>query len=294
MSRSRKPASALTRALDRLFDRFSARPVSLLVFLGSVALLVYLQTFSFGSFRVRAIAQAGLVAHPAHVSSFVTRVFVRPGDHVEVGAPLVELSSYFIDRERAQLDAEIEQLIHESKLAQARLLVEEERWLQPSLRIRPETPSLQSPTEAFYASQLDVLQTRRDALLEDRDRLTIAGGTTGRVISIAPLGSSIATGASVAAVTPDFAEEIIAYVPAETDPAAIAEGAQVQIVQPMMACAQLARVLRRGAGVEPAPGQLADLFRMPVHGMPVFISVPESCRFAVGQVLSVEFPRARM
>ncbi len=44
--------------------------------------------------------------------------------------------------------------------------------------------------------------------------------------------------------------------------------------------------------VEEAPGQLRGLFRFPVHGMPVYISIPSDCEFGVGQVLSVELARA--
>jgi multidrug resistance efflux pump len=294
MSRARRPANFLVRRFDRLFERMSARPLSLLVFAGSIALLVYLQTLSLGSFSVRAVAEAQPRHHPAHVASFVSHVYVRPGDTVQIGTPLVELSSHFIDREREVVDAEIEQLLREARLAQAQLLVEEERWLQPGLRMRPEMPSLQTPTEAFYASQLEVLQKRRAALLEDRDSLTILGAAEGRVISVVAEGSAVAPGTSVASITPEFAEEIVAYVPSETDPASVAVGTAVQIVRPFMACSDSASVLRRGAGVEEAPGQLSGLFRMPVHGMPVFISVPEACQFAVGQVLSVAFSRAGM
>lgn len=294
MRRTRRPASFLVRSFDRLFERMSARPFSLLVFVASVALLVYLQTLSMGSFSVRAVAQAPLVHHPAHVASFVSRVYVHPGDVVEIGAPLVEVSSHFIDREREVVDAEIEQLLREARLAQARLLVDEERWLQPGLRMRPETPSLQTPTEALYASQLEVLQTRRTALLEDREHLTILGTAEGRVSTVVAEGSPVAPGTSVASITPEFAREIVAYVPSEADPASIAVGTPVQIVRPFMACSQSASVLRRGAGVEQAPDQLSGFFRMPVHGLPIFISVPEACRFAVGQVLSVGFARADM
>jgi hypothetical protein len=46
--------------------------------------------------------------------------------------------------------------------------------------------------------------------------------------------------------------------------------------------------------VEEAPGQLKNLFCFPVHGMPVYVSVPSDCRLGVGQVLSVEFPRVVM
>ena len=120
----RPTTTALRRAVDRTFERISTRPLSLLVFLGSVGLLAYLQFSSLGHFRAQAVARARSVEHPALVASFVSEVYVRAGDHVDEGAPLVDLSSYFIDRELKQLEVETERLLHESKLAQARLLAE--------------------------------------------------------------------------------------------------------------------------------------------------------------------------
>jgi multidrug resistance efflux pump len=236
-----------------------------------------------------AVAQA--VEHPAQVSSFVMAVYVLPGETVEVGAPLVDLSPHFIDRELARVDAEIEKLLHESQLAQARLLVEEQRWLSPSMRMRPDRPSLERPTEALYAKQLAVLQTTRNQLLENLSGLTIASSHSGRVVSVASPGSSVAAGSSVASVVAEYADVIVAYVPAETDPAEIAAGAPVGIARPTPSCRGAGRVLRRGGAVEAAPSQLDSLFRSPVYGLPVYVSVPPDCRLGVGQVLSVEFPR---
>jgi multidrug resistance efflux pump len=295
MSRGVGPVfGGLRRALDGVSESISARPFGVLVFLGSVALLVYLQTSSLSSFRADAVARAQAVDHPAQVSSFVTAVYVLPGDTIDVGAPLVDLSSHFIDRELAQVDAEIEKLLHESRLAQARLLVEEQRWLSPSMRLQPDSPSLERPTEALYAKQLGVLQTRRTQLQADRRGLTVTSSHSGRVVHVAPPGSSVAAGSSVASVVAEYADEIVAYVPAETDPAEIAVGAPVYISRPSLSCRGAGRVLRRGASVEEGPSQLKNLFRFPVHGMPVYVSVPPDCRLGVGQVLSVEFPRVVM
>lgn len=236
------------RAWDRVSDSVSARPHSVLVFFGSVALLLYLQTTSLGSFRAEAVAQAQPLDQPARVSTFVEATFVQPGDSVDVGAPLVELSPYFIDRELAQLDGEIEALLRESRLAQARLLVEEQRWLSPSLRLRPDRPSLEGPTEALFSKRASVLQTQRDQLLEDRDGLTILSSHAGRVVRVASPGSSVAAGSSVASVVAEFADVIVAYVPAQTDLAGIAPGAPVQISRPSLSCRNAGQVLRRGGG----------------------------------------------
>lgn len=279
---------------DRITDSVSARPHSVLVFVGSVALLLYLQTTSMGAFRAEAVAQAEPVDQPARVSSFIDNSFVQRGDFVQIGAPLVELSPYFIDRELAQIDGEIEALLHESRLAQARLLVEEQRWLSPALRMRPDRPSLKGPTEQLYTKRVAVLQTRRDQLMEDRKGLTIASSHSGRVIQVAPVGSSVAAGSSVASVVAEFADVIVAYVPPQTDLATIAPGAPVRISRPSPTCRTGGEVLRRGAAVEEAPDQLKTLFRFPVHGMPVYVSIPRDCKLGVGQVLSVEFPRSVM
>ncbi len=295
MSRGVGPVfGGLRRGLDGVSESISARPFGVLVFLGSIALLVYLQTSSLSSFRADAVAQAQAVDHPARVSSFVMAVYVLPGDTVDVGAPLVDLSSHFIDRELAQIDSKVEKLLHESQLAQAQLLVKEQRWLSPSMRLRPDRPSLERPTEALYAKELGVLQTRRNQLLEDQRGLTVVSSHSGRVVRVAPPGSSVAAGSSVASVVAEYADEIVAYVPAETAPAEIVAGAPVYIARPSRSCRGAGRVLRRGAAVEEAPTQLKNLFRFPVHGMPVHVSVPPDCRLGVGQVLSVEFPRAVM
>ncbi len=283
-----------THTVERGFDALRARPLGILVFLGSAALLLYMQVESQGSIRVEAVARAQQVDHPARVSSFVTTVYVHTGDVVGAGAPLVDLSSHFIDRELAQLDAEVEKLIHESTLAQARLLVDEQRWLRPSLRLRPDRPSLEKPMEALYAKELAVLHTRRRQLLEDRKELTIKSTRDGRIVSVAAPGSAVAAGGSVASIAPEFASEIVAYLPSSTLPEHIAIGAKVRIARPVGACARTAKVLRRGAVVEEAPGQLRGLLRLPLHGMPVYISVPAGCSLGIGQTLTVEFARAVM
>ena len=280
--------------VERLFDAFRARPLGILVFLGSATLLLYLLVESQGAIRAEAVAQSRRIDHPARVSSFVTGVYVDPGDLVEAGTPLVDLSSHFIDRELARLDAEVEKLLHESSLAQARLLVEEQRWLDPNLRLRPDRPSLERPTEALFAKELAVLQTRRRQLQEDLASLTVVATHAGRVALVASLGTAVAPGGSVASLSPEFAKEIVAYVPSNTQPESIAVGAKVRIARPVRACAGPGEVLRRGATVEEAPGQLQGLLRMPVHGMPVYISVPTGCHLGSGQTLTVEFARSVM
>ena len=283
----------MRRLISRFFESMNARPFSILVFAGSVALLLFLQSSELGRFRVRAVAEARGVEHPAAVSSFVSQVYVRPGDPVDPGTPLVEISPRFIERELALLDAEAEEILREAELARARLAMEEESWLPQEFRARPNRPSSIGPTEALFAAQLARIQTRREQLRADRALLTVHSASQGRVAFVLREGASVATGTSVATVMPEFADEIVAYVPAETDPALIAPGALARLRDSRVAeCSADGRVLRRGYGVVAAPPQLSGLFRLPVHGMPIYISTPPGCRLGVGQVLTVDFPKA--
>ena len=136
------------RVLDRVSETIGAQPLGVLVFFASILLLAYLQADLGGSIRAQAVASAPQVDHPARVSSFVTSVYVKPGDIVEPGSPLVELSPHFIERELARVDTEIEKLIRESQLAQARLIVEEQRWLNPDLRMACLLYTSPSPRDA--------------------------------------------------------------------------------------------------------------------------------------------------
>jgi hypothetical protein len=109
-----------------------------------------------------------------------------------------------------------------------------------------------------------------------------------------PLGASVDVGTSVATVAPEHAEEIVAYVPPETDPVLVEIGTRARLLESQVAgCRAYGTVLRTGAAVVEAPGQLRGFLRLPMHGMPVYISVPEGCELGVGQVLAVEFAMAR-
>ena len=246
------------RRFERLFELISARPLSILVFAASVVLLVWLEGSSVGRFEARAVGRASVVEHPALVASFVQEVFVKPGDRIEAGAPLVDLSDYFVERELERIEAEISQLLHEAALARARVVVEEELWLDQSLRRRPQQPSLSTPTEELFGAQLGVLQTRRTRLREDLGHLTVRSQTTGRISLVVPEGSSVAIGTSVATIMPEHAEEIVAFVPSATEPARIAPGTTVLLASPRtLSCTGVGLVLRRGARVEQAPEQAA-------------------------------------
>ena len=292
-SREPKPRRGLgiraMRASDTFYDAMGVRPIGFFVFVASVLLFGQLLGVSSSSVRADSVAVARVVDHPSRVASFTTEVFVKLGDRVAVGSPLVQLSSYFIDEELAQLSGEIEMLLSESQLAKARLFVDEDRWLDSSLR-QKNRPSLEDPTAAYYAKQLELLQERKAALLARRDALTIHSTFDGVVTEVAWPGASIAEGASVASVMPDFAEEIVAYVPAATNPAMISDDAMAYIVgADFEECRAPGRIQRRGAAVVEAPDQLRNLFRDPLHGLPVFVSIPDDCKLGIGQTLTLDF-----
>ena len=288
------PFARALRRTDALSDAIGVRPLGLAVFAGSALLLAQLSSLGSGTLRADAVASAALVDHPSRAASFVTRVFVKSGDRVELGQPLVELSPYFIDQRIVRFDAEIEELIDKSKLAQAELVVEEQRFVAPGLRTRPRMPSLEHPTAEFFAKQLEVLRTHRQTLVEDRKSLTVPSSFAGRVAQLAWLGASIAEGASVASILPDQAEEIVAYLPPTTEPGSVSAGAEARLVGVTSAACQAAgHVTRLGAAVEAAPEQLRGMLMLPVHGTPVHISLPPSCVLGIGQVVSVELSLAR-
>jgi biotin carboxyl carrier protein len=284
----------MRRAVDRGFERLSARPLGIIVFGASVVMLVMLQNSQVGRFRVRALAEARVVEHPAVVQTVVERAHVRPGDLVEAGELMVELSPRFVDIELAEIDAKIEQVRREATLAAAELAIEEERWLNAPDRRRPSRPSLSHESNAFHAARFEFLKTRREALLSDRGELAVKSNLRGRVVATMPLGASVDVGTSVATVAPEYAEEIVAYVPPETNPVLVEIGMRARLLESQVAgCRTYGTVLRTGAGVVEAPRQLRGFLRLPMHGMPVYISVPEGCDLGVGQVLAVEFAMAR-
>ena len=156
------------RVVDRGFERLSARPLGIIVFAASVAMLVMLQNSQVGRFRVRALAEARIVEHPAVVQTVVDRTHVRPGDVVEAGELMVELSPRFVNSQLAEIDAKIEQVRREAALAAAELAVAEERWLNAPDRRRPirlpradlTVTATESPTRSMPVSGRRVPRTR--------------------------------------------------------------------------------------------------------------------------------------
>jgi hypothetical protein len=126
-------------------------------------------------------------------------------------------------------------------------------------------------------------------LEENLEALVVKSHFAGVVAQVAWLGASIAEGASVASVMPEYAEEIIAYVPPGIDPRLVATNANAYIVNAESEeCQAPGLVRRRGAAVVEAPAQLTRYFRS-VYGTPVHVAVPAACRLSIGQVLAIDF-----
>jgi hypothetical protein len=266
----------LLRSSDSFFDVVGLRPVGIVVFATSTILFFYLIGLSAGTIHADGVAVAGRVDHPAPVSSFVTRVFVKRGDRVEVGMPLVELSPDEIDQDLARTDFEIGQLTHALGLANTR----------PSDTVAPGDPQHWIGLEA----RVEMLKLRRARLLEDRAALTVTSNFAGIVSEVTWLGALIPKRASVASVMPEFAEEIVVYVPATSDASAIANGATTYMTNAVTPeCRAPGKVRTRGAKVEQAPGQLRQFLGNAVHGMPVHITIPRDCRLVNGQVVALNF-----
>ena len=267
---------SLLRHSDSFFDVIGLRPVGIVVFAASTILFFYLIGLSAGTIHADGVAVAGRVDHPAPVSSFVTRVFVKRGDRVEVGMPLVELSPDEIDEDLARAAFEIGQLTQGSGFANTR----------PSETVAPVDQRHWIGLEA----RVEMLKLRRARLLEDRAALTVTSNFAGIISEVTWLGALIPKRASVASVMPEFAEEIVVYVPATSDASAIANGATTYMTNAVTPeCRAPGKVRTRGAKVEQAPGQLRQFLGNAVHGMPVHITIPRDCRLVNGQVLALNF-----
>ncbi len=289
-SRKRPLKVRLVRSSDAFFDVLGLRPLGILVFAASTLLFFYVVGLSAGATRADAVAVAGLVNHPSLASSFTTQVFVKPGDRVDVGAPLVELSSHFVDRELERIDLELDLLVNESKLRRA-------QHNEGRLGLEA-TPSGESSNEsvvdrlaeAHFEKRIAVLQHRRKSLVEKRGALIVSASSSGIVVEVTRVGASIAEGSSVASVMPPFAEEIVAYVAPTIDPSRIETGVAVYLLgASTVDCQAPGRVRNRGARVEEAPKQLTRLMGFAIYGMPVHITIPRDCRLINGQVLALNF-----
>ena len=109
------------RWTDVFFDRLRIRPGGLIVFVLSVVALAVVNSRSIGRTQAPAVGYAVVSHHPSPVASVIEEVYVHPGDEVETGAPLLTLSSRFLDRQLALVDAEIQRVTNEARLEQTEL-----------------------------------------------------------------------------------------------------------------------------------------------------------------------------
>jgi len=369
------PADRFRRRLEAFSDRIRLQPVGLFVFLASVGGLMFLQFGSLNRIKAPAVATARPFEHPSDVASVVAEVHVKVGEFVDAGAPLVTLSSRDLNRELAEIDAELDRMEKRSVLELARLGEDHRQELagfadrleaakrdlelaravavEPNQKAEladaqeaevkagvaartrraddlfaaawqrglakaeragakqrieaeskhvqaleslggalPTSPTLERASAALYAAELQLLRVRRSEVLEDLQTLTVVARQPGRVAMVLQRGAAVLKGASVASLVPERADEIVAYVSADTSPRQIETDEPATITDPFGACDEPGHVIRVGATVEEAPGQIRSFLQFPIHGLPVYITVPESCDLGVGQLLSVEFDKA--
>lgn len=291
MALNNRPLKArLIRSSDAFFDILGMRPLGIFVFAGSALLCLHVIGLSAGATRADAVAVAGLVNHPSLVSSFTTQVFVKPGDRVEIGAPLVELSSHFINQQIERIDLELDLVINESKLRSAQQSEDQLRLMAISRGESSNGSAIDRLSKAHFEKQIAVLQYRKIGLIRKQGALVVTASSSGIVAEVKGVGASIAEGASVASIMPPFAEEIVAYVSPTIDPSRIKAGVAVYLLNASTShCQAPGRVRNRGARVKTAPKQLTQMMGLAIHGMPVHVTIPRDCRLINGQVLALNF-----
>jgi multidrug resistance efflux pump len=116
--------------LDDLFDRLRIKPLSLVVFLASVGVLVFMVQHRTTMIHAPAVGYARSVDHTpdleSEVIATVEAVHVQVGDKVAAGAPLVTLSSRALKRALAEVDAEIAMIQAQAEVEAGELAAEEE------------------------------------------------------------------------------------------------------------------------------------------------------------------------
>ncbi len=284
-----EPFSRLRRSWERVNDALGVRPVALMVLVASGFLLIQLTGSAAGQFRVRAVGHAAEVAHAAPLRTTIAEVAVAAGDRIEPGQLLMRLSPEPVDRERAEVERGLEVVAAEARLASLQVQVDEETWLDPEVRSRRGRPSLGPAQRALHEARRAALEQRRDELESLRGALEVRAELAGIVLRVAPNGAGVDRGDELVSIVPARATEVVAYIASDTDPEAIAIGAPAWLEG--AACSARGRVLRSGARVEEAPGQLRELSVLPVFGVPVFLTVPEGCSLGVGQVVTARFAR---
>lgn len=190
------------RRHDFVNERIRVKTLGVFVFFASVATLLFLDSNATGPNSVRATAgAASATEHTAHIRGVVQQVHVRPGDDVGPGTPLVTLSSRRVEREILRLDTEITRLEKEALMAHARLMV-----IRNDLFARAHLELKQT--------EIQRLRDRRDALIPDRNTLTLRARQFGRIAHVAPLGTAVDVGTPLVTFYPHRARGFMVNVPA--------------------------------------------------------------------------------
>ena len=187
----------------------------------------------------------------------------------------------------ARQDEESARLRHEA----AKRKLSRENELAEDLQPTQNSPHLDQANSDLYLAKKQILELKIADLQDQIDKATIRASVAGRIENVLPQGSPALTSTNLASIIPERAQEIIAFLPAKTQPDSIRVGSMVHIVEPSNACPSPAKLVRIGARVELAPGQITGLFNSSVHGLPVYLEIPSECTFGVGQLLSVDIPR---
>jgi multidrug resistance efflux pump len=146
-------------------------------------------------------------------------------------------------------------------------------------------------TTRYYETELEVMRRRRESLERQISNLTIKARVAGVVTALVTEGTTIRPGDNIATIVPARALEVVAYAPPDVPPPTLGANVPFSIVLASgKHCDGVGSPISTGL-VEQKPGQLVSFSSLASYGFPIHVSIPESCRLPVGQV--VEF-RAKL
>jgi len=159
--------------------------------------------------------------------------------------------------------------------------------LRKEVRGSVSNQSVVAATARLYETELDLLNRRRESLDRQIEQLTIKARVPGVVTALITEGTTIRPGDSIATIVPTRAAEVIAYAPPDLPPPTLTANVHYSVVLgDGRHCDGVGSPISTGL-VEPKPGQLVSFTSFAGFGFPIHVSLPESCRLPVGQV--VEF-----
>jgi len=169
--------------------------------------------------------------------------------------------------------------------ALARSEVERLRALETTLP-RDGLPPLARATAELHEARLAALRARRAQLVSDLGGLVVLAPGDGRVVRVAPVGTALAPGATVAELAPELASELVAYLPPETPSERLGAGATLLVAIP--GCNGETELRSDASAVVEAPPWLAPALRETSFGLPVRAPLPPGCRLVPGRVVAAE------